>query len=419
MIRGVLRSLGDLGVLGRALGEVPRRRRALGTLAPLLPVSFSTALAATHPPRRLRALARRYPFELALNELLNREVPRGRPAHRVENPAAILPAGGAGVLVCAVHLGPFHQVTGEILRRRDTAAVFASRHIADRLQREWRAGARTHRKELEVLVSDERRSVPRALRLLAGGGCVIVYVDADNRVRGLGSRGGGTVDLSFLGLPLRVSSGPARLAARAGARTVLAASWRERGLRVVVRFSNPLPPLTEASEEAVAERVRGTYAWFEPFVRVHPEQWDGWLPQVLSWSRTGSPPSTTRARFEAERLELEALVRSGRSDVRLAAEPAHVGWLARGDERLLVHGPRRLILKGDRLAAELLEAALRRWSLSTLRRISAEKPERVAEALTRLELAGLLTIQAGGRRRPGASARGGGKSTAPDVPAPR
>ncbi len=388
-------SLRDLGILGRALAELPRRRRALGGLAPLLPVSFSTALCESHSPRQLRALARRYPLELTLNDLLNREVPRGRPAHRIENPAAVRPEAGAGILVCAMHLGPFHQVTAELLRIRDRAAVFASPHIADRLQSAWAGGARAHGKELEVLVSEERRSIPRALRTLAGGGCVVIYMDADNRVRGLEGRGGGSVDLRFLGLPLRVSSGPARLASRAGAATVLAASWRERGCRAVVRFSDPLPPLPEASEEAVAGRVGAMYAWFEPLLRAHPEQWDGWLPQVLYWSETGAPPSVGRVRFEEERRRLEELIRSGARRARLAAEPAHVGWLSRGDERLLIHGPRRLILKGDRLACDLLDAALHRMAVSALSRSFNEEPVRLAETLARLELAGLLAVETG------------------------
>ncbi len=398
MMPGLHRSLRDLGILGRALAGVPRRRRALGGFAPLLPVSFSTALSETHSPRELRALARRYPLELTLNDLLNREVSRGRPAHRIENPSAVRPEGGAGILVCAMHLGPFHQVTAELLRIRDRAAVFASRHIAGQLQSAWSGGARAHGKHLEVLVSDERRSVPRALRTLAAGGCVVIYMDADNRVRGLEGRSGGSVDLRFLGLPLRVSSGPARLARAARADTVLAASWRERGFRTVVRFSHPLPPLTEASEETVTRRVGAMYAWFEPLLRAHPEQWDGWLPQVLYWSETGKPPSAGRTRFEAERRRLEKLVRSGEKRARLSAEPAHVGWLSRGEERLLIHGPRRLILKGDPLACDLLDAALRRRKVSTLRRSFHEEPERLAETLARLELAGLLAVETGAPR---------------------
>jgi len=239
-----------------------------------------------------------------------------------------------------------------------------------------------------MLSSGDRVSLVRAMRALRDGATVLIYADVENRI----GRGGGDhgVDLEFLSLPVTVRPGPVYLAARAGVPVVRAASWLERG-RAHVEFSPPFEPPPAGDPGALREEIAALYSWFEERIRRHPTQWDGWLRQVLLWREMASAPAVDAATWR------ETVVRArrwlGDPRRRLVVESAHVGWLRRGEEILIVDGPRRRILHGTAATLALLEAGSRRRRLRDLAREPGVDAGNLAADLSRVVLAGLARIE--------------------------
>jgi putative peptide zinc metalloprotease protein len=396
----------DLGLAARsllAIREGRRRVRRLGAAAGdpvhLTPVMLSSTIGAGLPPARLRALARRFLDARVLMELDHAELLRGGRAHRVRNPEPLLEVArsGRGMLVCALHAGPFFYVAAEMAMLGLDVHVLATGAIIDRQAQRIFESARERGVRLSIHRVQDPSSVKQALRTLREGGVVLVYMDGQG---GSTARGHHHTDFTFAGIDLQARTGAAFLARRAGVATVLAVALREGPARRAVEFSDPIPPGAEGDDGAAL--TRRMFAWFEPFVVRHPEQWSGWTFPFHFWRSTGTAPTASPEEVERTRARVRTLLSSGRA--RLTAEPTRVGCLERNDRWIIIQGPTRRVLKGDPLTCAVLREAFRRVPLAALaRRVRTTDADALADAVTRLVLAGLARLEGDGRAAPAAT----------------
>lgn len=134
---------------------------------------------------------------------------------------------------------------------------------------------------------------------LRGGARVAVVIDCFDADDGPA--------LAFLGIPVRVGGGAARLARAAGVPIVPTRASLERG-HIRVSFGPPI----DATSLGVDESMRQVMRAFEATVRADPAAWDHLLP----FARGAAPataPSTVRQRARA-RERTDALRQPGRGD---------------------------------------------------------------------------------------------------------
>jgi hypothetical protein len=243
--------------------------------------------------------------------------------------------------------------------------------------------------DFEPLASRSVRSVVNAIRGLESGRALVVYADGQNTSAVDPEATGHDIAVDALDMPLRILSGPAWLAARAGVPLLPALVWREGLGRRVIDFGEPVPPPADRSPEALAAAMRSLFAWFEPRLRSHPEAWGIWLRPYSMWREAGGSPSVDATQWRAALARVGALLDSGRG--RLHAEPTHVGVM-RGERLFLLHGPTRRVLEADPLSCDLVDAALGGVPLAGLARSIRAPREALVAGIARLSLAGLARL---------------------------
>lgn len=244
---------------------------------------------------------------------------------------------GRGLILCSFHLGAYRDLptdlaiqglrftlplTGEA--RDQTAAALA--RSPSRLLPEGHLLANV----------EERRGSLQVARALAAGGVVFAYPDG-NSGQGGPAEEDGRVELELFGLPVRVKSGLARLAARYRTPILpLLALEPEAGVPRVVWA----PPIEAPRQPGPGFEVYATaalYSFFEQHVLADVEQWEGgcflhrWrVPPPVERDHAGSSPEILR--------EVVAVLTRGRTlhldTRRFAVLRTSRGWLC-ADTRAL------------------------------------------------------------------------------------
>ncbi len=377
--------------LSRAWMRLQLARSEREHILRLVSVSLSTAFSETRSPSELRGLARNVFIEIQRGRFANDDLGRGARAHRVDGARHLerLAEAGSGCILMSLHQGPFHYVATEAAHITDGVSVFAASHLKKHFEAFWAGIGVTHDIRLTILGATEPTSLLRAVRTLRGGERVVIFADVGNRV---GGRVGGehAVVVQFLKLSLSVSLGPAFMAQKAGVPLVPSIARRERGMRRVVSFGEPIR--VGPGREGLESATRAVYALFEAEVAERPEQWDGWLTHLLLWGDPVPPPMAGRDAWRESSAALEREMREG-SRRRLVVEPTHVAWLGDTEERLVVHGPPRRLLKGSPLTCRVLDAGVAGVPLGRLAREVDGDSATVAREVARIVLAGLGTIE--------------------------
>ncbi|HTR96929.1 MAG TPA: hypothetical protein VMH61_03420 [Candidatus Acidoferrales bacterium] len=356
----------------------------------LMPV-FLSASFPDWPPARLKRHAVRHVEMLAVAERDHDAIPRGARTDEARRlaPLRALRREGRGVVVCAMHMGPYQFVPDVLLELGWRVLCYVAPGQQRRFAAGWRSGATTRGAALEVLSPASVRDAVRAVRGVRGGAALFVLMDGQRA----SARELHRTDVRFLGHELWMRTGPALLAARANAPIVLAASSYRGVARRVVEFSQAFAPPAEDSDAAIGARTAELYAWFEPHVARAPEQWDGWTWPLTHWRATGGAPTASARELEDARQRVRSALGGSPRGARLAAERTRVHWAEMNGEHLIVDGPSRRVLVADPLACRVLDAALRRERVAGLPRRVAAPPEAVADHAARLVLAGLATIE--------------------------
>jgi len=378
-----------------------RMRRGLDHAAlygGLAPLTLSAAFGDSRSSTEIMDLARRCLLSRALIIADHQELHRHARCHAVHNlePLAALRRRGIGAVVCSLHLGPYFYVPLELGANGFDQVVFAADRVLDRLSVPWEKIIRGLPGKVETLPALGTGSLIRALRSIKAGWSTVIYMDGQTGVGGPGAGRHHTVEVDLVSLKVRLRTGPAFLAQRAGVPMVMAAARRDARGRREIEFSDPIPPPAGDSSEARTERVRELATWFDARIRRDPDQWNGWFFPLLTWTRTGAAPTATRAEVEATRTRIESLI-SGAEGRRalLRADPAKVTRLEFGGQHALIHGPTRRVLEATPLAGALLGAALRGVPMRRLPRLFPVERGELSLEVTRMVLADLATIEGG------------------------
>lgn len=379
----------EAGIRVRAGGQI--LKDALG----LLPVFIATTIGTDVAPRRLRSLARRFLRTQAVLKLEHELLPGGARCHEVRNAEPVLDLGRrhAGVLVCSLHFGPYFCVGSELLALGLDVNLLASSAMIQKQDGMWQRVAQVHGRRLDLLHVERLSGTRSIMRILQGGGLVLLYVDGQGGLAGPRSGKSHRTQGSFLSMRIRMWTGPAYLAQRAGAQVVFATVWREAWGKRVLEFSDPMRVPAEGGEHSPATFTQDMYRWFEQRVRPRPEQWGGWGIPHLFLEETGAAPRATADALERERHRVAELLRAPGGRTRLRAEPTRVGFLGEGDRYSLIEGPTRRLLEVDALTVAVVGAAFRGVRLGRLsREVSADVP-RLSDVVARLTLAGLARLE--------------------------
>ncbi|CAA9347782.1 MAG: Signal transduction histidine kinase CheA [uncultured Gemmatimonadetes bacterium] len=159
-----------------------------------------------------------------------------------------------------------------------------------------------------VSVDDDATGLFQMARALRKGEVVVVFVDGNRGIGGCWNEAG-RVPLDFLGCPVRVKSGVARLAATLGVPLVPVLVPRGEDGTGTVHFEPVIDPgrrlAGDEEKEFVARAMAGMYAAFEREVRARPEQWEGssfmhqWRVPANAGAEASTPPSELDRCLEA------------------------------------------------------------------------------------------------------------------------
>ncbi|CAG0961226.1 Lipid A biosynthesis lauroyltransferase [Burkholderiales bacterium] len=188
---------------------------------------------------------------------------------RVENLELLraVHARGKGVLILTGHFGNWEVATIAGVHRFPEARGrfhFVRRAIKPR----WLEALVTRRFERAGFgVLPKRGSLDALVGRLEAGDLVVFPFDQH-------ARGRDGVVVEFFGHPAGTFRSLAIIAAATGAPVVPAASWREPDGSHVLRFEEPLEPVTcDDAKEEIARNTRAYNAALERLVVRHPEQW--------------------------------------------------------------------------------------------------------------------------------------------------
>lgn len=358
-------------------------------------LSLASAFGDTLSTGEIRRLARRCALSNFLRQMDHRDFARGARAHREIHGSVLdaLAAGGQGAILAAVHLGPYLYVARPLLERGLHVVAIVDDEALETQQVLWEKEAAKIPGRLELMPLHGARSLLRALRALREGAVVVIFVDGGAGVAGPAARAGSQIEVTFCSMPVRMRTGATYLAQRAQVPLFLAAAHRDGWGRRVVEYSDPVPPPRRDDPEGAENLLRSVLPWFERRILAHPDQWVGWLLPVLTWASTGAAPRATRETLEHTRARVRELLDDPRARARLNADPVRVGAVESREDRVLVDGPRRLVLVATPLGVRILDAAQRRTRLADLpRRVSPDRAALEFE-VTRMVLAGLATIE--------------------------
>lgn len=373
----------------RAAGQVIREARGM------LPAFLATSIGAEVEPRRLRAMAGRFLQTQAVLRLEHEGLPRGARCHDVRNaqPLLELARAGQGVIVCSIHFGPYFFVGSELLALGLDVNLMAAATMIRKQSSMWERVAQIHGRRLDLLHVEQLSGTRAIMRILQRGGLVLIYADGQGGLAGPGSAKGHRTHGRFLSMPIRMWTGAAYLAQRAGAHVVFAATWREAWGKRVVEFSDPMAMPPASDEEAPARMTQDMYRWFEQRVRPRPEQWGGWAIPHMFLEETGAAPHATRDALERECHRVAELMRAPAGRARLRVEPTRIVFLGDGDRYSIIDGPTRRVLEVDALTVAVVGAAYRGVRLARLPREVRSNIPRLSDIVARLTLAGLARLE--------------------------
>ncbi|HTM57572.1 MAG TPA: hypothetical protein VL123_04080 [Candidatus Udaeobacter sp.] len=339
-------------------------------------------------------LARRCAVQHALRHLDHRDLirdGRARVIHR--RPLDRLRDRGQGAMVVSIHLGPYRYVASELLHLGFRVVVIVDDVAIDREGAFWENGALRTRGRLELLPVLGAGGLLRALRALDQGAMVVVYMDGGTGVGGPAARGSHEIVLSLGSMPVRMRTGAAHIAQRAGATTLLAAAHRDRWGRRSVEFSDEVAPPPRDDPAGAERQVREITPWFERRIFARPEEWVGWFFPMFAWPSTGAAPTASREQLSRTRERVRALLANPASTARLSADAVRVGAVEKDEHRVLVDGARRLVLDATPLGLEVMRAAQRRTRFSELSIRTGGESSELEMEVSRMVLAGLAEIE--------------------------
>jgi lauroyl/myristoyl acyltransferase len=271
---------------GRATWErqPEKRAQALATM--------EAVLAGTTRAEELESLARRHVIEAEVVETMFWRPWRGSSIDGTSDArlrAAL--ADERGVLISTAHLQPFIFVMGLVVERGGTPFSVSAPWLfakpepgewAQRLDRWWQGIIERRRERLVSSVGSF--AVLRAL--LEQGETVYLFFDMP------GSR-----ETRFLGKPVMLSTGSARLAFETGAPILPTRTWRE-GSRFHTEIGEPLDPRDYTSVEELHDALAAVHErWIlmAPEALEDPRRAGAWEESATptSWTRPPAPPAAT------------------------------------------------------------------------------------------------------------------------------
>jgi Kdo2-lipid IVA lauroyltransferase/acyltransferase len=197
---------------------------------------------------------------------------------RGEEHLADLLSRGRGAVVVTGHLGSWELLAAAMVERGYPLCALARPLREPRLERLLAS----HRSRMGIRTFPAPGVPPAALRHLRRGGFLGVLMD--HRVK----RGG--VEVSFLGLPTRMTEGPARLALSLGTPVVVVGIRRLADHR---HLAEVLPPWTPNPGDDVPGVTQKLASQLESLIAAAPEQWMWIHPRWEAGTAGGDRPRET------------------------------------------------------------------------------------------------------------------------------
>lgn len=181
------------------------------------------------------------------------------------------------VALCTLHLGAFRDAPFELALRARTVTMPVNTEAYEQTQNALEEGHALLRERWKPTNVDHVSGTVSMARAAKRGELLFAYVDGNTGSDGpWGTQGRTLVD--FLGFRIRVKDGMARLAAALGATVLPLVTPRMEGDRALVAAGEPIRPggrLKGPAQDAfAAAATQELYAFFDPFVRAAPMDWE-------------------------------------------------------------------------------------------------------------------------------------------------
>ncbi|KAA3604912.1 MAG: hypothetical protein DWQ01_20115 [Planctomycetota bacterium] len=363
---------------------------ALDSWMKLLVVGLGSAYAERRSHAQLRAMAEAVLRTQRRVELCWRQTADQWPAYKVFDEGMVQALGGRkqGAVICAMHLGPWWLPLLHVARLGIAGTVLATPSFVEQSAAVLDARVGELGDRLQWLPIDSRSSLRQAVSALKDGRMVAVILDSNLSWKGPATGDPGMLATEFLGMQVRLRSGAAWLAQKAGVPMIpVGAKIKAKG-KIELRYGPEVEPAADSGRDSRMEAMEEVLAWLEAEVESAPEQWGGWLRLHTLWPPAAPPEVTAEAYQDAVDRFGRALQQPRRW--RLSADPVKVALFQQGELHLAVDGSRQALLDVGFEGAKWLQKALANQPLPVL---SAGQSQAAAESLARLELAELLVLE--------------------------
>lgn len=191
---------------------------------------------------------------------------------------------GRRALYCAFHLDSYRLVIAYLRNKCERpVGLLVTPDVIEAQQDQIRAlGASAvpgmpERADVQLFDAESFAGLGEAIRFLARGGLLVIYIDGNSGFGGMSARHKSMVSMPFLSGRIMARLGVAQLASRLGMPIVpLYVENLDDGRRLL-HCLPALPPPAQGQREAQIATTRQLYAILEACVRRKPASWEGWL----------------------------------------------------------------------------------------------------------------------------------------------
>ena len=183
---------------------------------------------------------------------------------------------------CTLHLGSYRQIHHFLLRHGVDFTLVVDQVTLEQQGDKFLAlrddNPVYHGGSLRVLNAEAPSIGLQMIREIKSGRSLLFYIDGNTGVGGMDRQDEKLALISFLGRQIFARKGIAFLAHVTRSPIVPLVAFRHGPADFEMQFFSPIVPDAEQPREAFAvETTQRIFQLFEPALRRHPEQWEGWL----------------------------------------------------------------------------------------------------------------------------------------------
>lgn len=233
---------------------------------------------------------------------------------------------GRGLIICSFRLGAIRYIPVDLALQGFPVSQIVNQPYYEGMQSVF---ASMGPALLKTLYVEDPRCTVEFVNALKRNETVVFCIEGNSGADGpWGDTSKSTID--FLGHPIAVKNGAARLAAALRAPILPVIALRDGDATGNLIFGEPIIPpsgltLSE-TEEFAKTSMQSLYAWIESYVRLYPKQWEGWSA-LHRWRLCGDD-LRRRELTEVDSQTIAGLLRDGK---KFSVNPRRVAQLPTKD----------------------------------------------------------------------------------------